>query len=99
MSRLDAIVLRAFCVWTVWVWGTRIGNIWTDDARDLPFKAVHTVLAAVSVAFALAAWRIVTRTRGRGRVAVTEVEGTEVSDTEVEGTEVSDMVESAHESP
>ena len=94
MSRLDAIMLRAFCVWTVWVWGTRIGNIWTDDARDLPFKAVHTLLAVVSVAFAVAAWRIVTRTRGRSAV-----DGTEVDGTEVDGTEVDGMVESAHESP
>ena len=86
MPRLDAIVLRAFCVWTVWVWGTRIWNIWTDDARDLPFKAVHTVLAVVSVAFAVVAWRIVTRNRGRGRATV-------------EGIEVDGVMESAHESP
>ena len=67
------------------------------------------MLAAVSIAFALAAWRIVTRTRGRDKVEGTEVSDTEVSDTEVSGTEVSgtevggtevsDMVESAHESP
>jgi hypothetical protein len=74
LPRLDAIVLRAFCVWTVWVWGTRIWNIWTDDARDVAFKTVHTVLAAVSVAFAVAAWRIVTRNRRR-RGAVMDRDG------------------------
>jgi hypothetical protein len=65
VSHPEALVLRAFCIWTVWVWGTRIWNIWGDDARDLPFKVVHTVLAVVSVAFAVAAWRIVTRVRAR----------------------------------
>ena len=65
MSRLEALVLRAFCVWTAWVWGTRIWNIWGDDARDLSFKAVHTVLAVVSIAFAVVAWRIVSRNRAR----------------------------------
>jgi hypothetical protein len=71
MSRVDAIVLRAFCVWTVSVWGTRIWNIWGDEGRSFSFKAMHTVLAAVSVAFAFAAWRIVSRTRRR-REAVIE---------------------------
>jgi len=62
MSRRDALILRAAAVWTVWVWGTRIWNIWGDD-RGVGFKVVHTVLAVVSVAFAVAIWRIA----GRGR--------------------------------
>jgi hypothetical protein len=70
MSRLDAVVLRAFCVWTVWVWSTRIWNIWGDGGRDFSFKAVHTVLAAVSVVFAVAAWRIVTCNRRRRSAAM-----------------------------
>ena len=61
MSRRDSLVLRAFAVWTVYVWVTRLWNIWRDDARDTPFKVVHSVLAAVSLAFAVAAWRIATR--------------------------------------
>jgi hypothetical protein len=84
MPRIDAIVLRAFCLWTVWVWGTRLWNIWTDDTRDISFKAVHTVLAAVSLGFALATWRIVARGRRR-------LDG-------AEGTGARAMVESAHES-
>lgn len=67
MSRSEALVLRAFCVWTVYVWVTRIWNIWGDDARDFSFKAVHTVLAVVSVGFAVLAWRIVSRNRRRAR--------------------------------
>ena len=62
MNRRDALVLRAFAVWTVYVWVTRIWNVWTDD-RSFGFKAVHTLLAVISVAFAVVAWRIVSRIR------------------------------------
>jgi hypothetical protein len=65
VSHREALIVRAFCVWTVWVWGTRLWNIWRDDTRGLAFKGVHTVLAVVSVAFAVAVWRIVSRVRAR----------------------------------
>lgn len=70
MTRRDAIVLRAFAGWTVYVWVTRMWNIVRDDERGLAFKAVHMVLAVVSVAFAVAAWKIVTRNRSRARVDI-----------------------------
>ncbi len=54
----DRLVLRAFAVWTVWVWATRIWNIVGDDTRSTGFKAVHAVLALVSIAFAVATWLI-----------------------------------------
>ena len=63
VSRRQSVLLYAFCVWTVWVWGTRIWNIWGDDERSAGFKAVHTVLAGVSVAFAVAAWFVVRNLR------------------------------------
>lgn len=63
MSKNHALVVRAFAVWTVFVWGNRIWNIVADDERDLAFKAVHVVLALVSVAFAVATWAIVSRSR------------------------------------
>lgn len=53
------MLLYVFCLWTVWVWGTRIWNIWGDDERSTGFKAVHTVLALVSVGLAVAAWFVV----------------------------------------
>ncbi len=59
----QALVLRAFSGWTIYVWTTRIWNIWRDDARDVPFKAVHSVLALVSVLFAVAALVVVQRNR------------------------------------
>lgn len=58
-------MLRAFAIWTVWVWGTRISNVVGDDSRSFAFKAVHVTLAIVSVAFAVAAWLIVRRVRRR----------------------------------
>jgi hypothetical protein len=39
-------------------------NIWRDD-QSVGFKVVHTVLAVISVAFAVAAWVIVSRVRRR----------------------------------
>lgn len=68
MSRRDAFVLRAFAGWTVYVWGTRMWNIVRDDDRDVAFKAVHMALALVSVAFAVAAWSIVSKNRKRDSV-------------------------------
>jgi hypothetical protein len=65
VSSREALIVRAFCIWTVWVWGTRLWNIWGDESRDLAFKSVHTVLAVVSIAFAVAVWRIVSRQRAR----------------------------------
>lgn len=67
MSRRDAIILRAFAFWTLYVWITRMWNIWRDDARDTAFKVVHSVLAVVSIGFAVAALAIVRRNRSRSR--------------------------------
>lgn len=64
VNRREAIVLRAFAAWTVWVWGTRIWNIVGDD-HSVGFKVVHILLALVSVAFAVACWGIVRRVRER----------------------------------
>ena len=67
MSRTDALILRTAAVWTVFIWVTRIRNILGDDTRSTGFKAVHTVLAIVSVAFAVAIWAVAGRGRRRAR--------------------------------
>lgn len=64
MTKQQANILRAFSLWTVFVWGTRIWNIVNDD-HSMGFKVVHIALAAVSVLFALACWWVVTQNRGR----------------------------------
>ncbi|HEX2258842.1 MAG TPA: hypothetical protein VHJ40_03770 [Actinomycetota bacterium] len=63
MTRLDAVILRAAALWTLWVWGTRIANILGDESRSATFKAVHVALALVSVAFAVAIWVVASRNR------------------------------------
>ncbi len=67
MTRSHRLVLRAFAVWTVYVWGTRIWNIARDDTTSSAFKIVHSVLAVVSVAFAVATWVIVSKVQRKER--------------------------------
>src|SRR5262249_6171987 len=68
MSLRDATLLRAAALWTVFVWATRISNILGDSHRGFGFKAVHVVLAIVSIAFALAIWTVASRNRKRAHV-------------------------------
>lgn len=63
MTRRDALVLRAFAVWTVFIWANRVWNLLGEDDRSAGFKLVHTLLAAVSVAFAVVTWGVVRRVR------------------------------------
>jgi small neutral amino acid transporter SnatA (MarC family) len=67
VSRRDAIILRAAAAWTIFIWVTRIRNILGDETRSTGFKAVHTVLALVSVAFAIAILGVASRNRRRAR--------------------------------
>lgn len=67
MTRAETIILRSAAVWTVFIWGTRIRNILGDETRSTGFKAVHSALAVVSVAFAAAIWVVVSRSRKRDR--------------------------------
>jgi predicted Co/Zn/Cd cation transporter (cation efflux family) len=76
MTKGQANVLRAFAVWTVFVWGTRIKNVFDGD-RGWKFIAVHVALALVSVAFAVACWVIVTRNRGRNAPHIARAEPAE----------------------
>ena len=48
----------------MYVWITRMWNIWRDT-QSVGFKLVHTVLAVISVAFAVAALVVVSRVRRR----------------------------------
>ncbi len=54
--------LRAFAVWTIFVWVTRIRNVFDGD-RGFGFIAVHVGLALVSVLFALGTFAVVRRER------------------------------------
>ncbi len=63
MTRTEFLVLRAAAAWTVFIWTFRMANLLGDEGRSIGFKVVHLALAGVSVAFAVAIWRIATRRR------------------------------------
>jgi hypothetical protein len=65
MSRRAAWVLIGLCAWTLYVWVTRVVIISGQD-ESMGFKVVHGVLAAISIAFGLAAGWIGVRRLRRG---------------------------------
>ena len=64
MKFRSAVFLRAFAVWTIFVWVTRIKNVFDQD-RGFGFVAVHVGLALISVAFAAGTFAIVRRERSQ----------------------------------
>ena len=64
VTRRQAWLIKAWAIWTLYVWGTRLWNIFQDD-HSVAFKAVHSLLALVSVVFAILGWRVVKRVRDR----------------------------------
>jgi hypothetical protein len=58
----QAWLIRIFAIWTLWVWGTRIWNVFDDD-NSVGFVVVHVGLALVSVALAVATLVVVARVR------------------------------------
>jgi hypothetical protein len=54
VSRRAAWVLIALCAWTLYVWITRL-FIMAGQDESAAFKVVHGILAAISIAFGLAA--------------------------------------------
>ena len=67
MTRRQALLLRVFSVWTIFIWVTLIKNIYKDHTpgHGTGFKAVHYTLAVISLALAVSAWRVVSSVRGR----------------------------------
>jgi hypothetical protein len=68
MARRDRLVLRAFSLWSFFVWGVLIRNMLKDQEHGVGFRAVHITLAVISITFAIATWRISSRA-GSGRSA------------------------------
>jgi hypothetical protein len=60
-------LFRAFALWTIWVWGTRVWNVFDGD-NSAGFIVVHVALALVSVGFGVAALVAVSRIRRRGAI-------------------------------
>ena len=63
MARRDVLLLRAASIWTLLIWAVFVKNLVGDDTRSAGFKVVHLVLAAVSMAFAVAIWLVASRSR------------------------------------
>ena len=61
MPRRDFLILRLAAVWIVFTWSVFVRNLLGDETRAVGFKVVHLTLAAVSVSFAVAIWRVATR--------------------------------------
>jgi hypothetical protein len=74
-TRARSTLLLAAAAWTIWVWATRIWNIVGDPAHDAAFKAVHSLLALVSIAFGVAIGVLGLRMRREAREPETETAG------------------------
>lgn len=61
MRKRDIRVIYGAAIWTLYVWITRMWNIWRDTEHDMAFKTVHTVLAVISIGFAVALLQIARR--------------------------------------
>jgi small neutral amino acid transporter SnatA (MarC family) len=73
--RSRSTLLLAAAAWTIWVWATRIWNILGDPAHDAAFKAVHSLLALVSIAFGVALGVVGLRMRREARTPEIETAG------------------------
>jgi hypothetical protein len=66
--------LEVFCGVTVVVWVVRAGQIAFSD-REIGFKVVHVVLGLISIALAVAVWRVVAPVARRRSVERASSEG------------------------
>ena len=62
MTSRQAWLVRIFALWTLWVWGTRIWNVFDGD-NSVGFVVVHVGLALVSVGLAVATLVVIVRVR------------------------------------
>jgi hypothetical protein len=74
-SRTRSTLLLAAAAWTIWVWATRIWNIFGDPAHGAAFKAVHSVLALGSIALGVALGVVGLRMRREARASEIETAG------------------------
>ncbi len=71
MKFKEALVLRAFAAWTVFVWVVFVRNILGQN-HSFGFKAIHVLLALVSVAFAVLCLGVVRQVRRRLKEPATD---------------------------
>ncbi len=61
MKSRSGLLLRLFCLWTLFVFGVLIKNMITDTEHSTAFRLVHSSIGAVSIGFALASWPLAKR--------------------------------------
>jgi len=77
-QRTRANLILAASAWTLYVWITRMWNIARDQSTTFGFKAVHAVIAVISVAFAVVLAVIALRMRREARAPAEEDASTRV---------------------
>jgi hypothetical protein len=71
VTRRQALLFRAFSLWTGYIWVALIWNISHDHTKGqtgIGFKGVHYTLALISLTLAVASWRVVTKVAGKRAV-------------------------------
>jgi len=68
MSSRDRTWLRVTVGWTLFVWLVFTRNIVSDPKHSFGFKAVHAVLAVISIVLAIGVWGVASRGRKREQV-------------------------------
>jgi hypothetical protein len=63
MNRRQALVLRLFAVWTLFVWIVGIKNFVIGGHHSAGFRAIHGALAVISILLAIVAWQVVSQVR------------------------------------
>ena len=63
MPRRDRLILRAFSLWSFFVWGVLIRNMLRDGEHGVGFRVVHITLAVISISLGVATWRVATRAK------------------------------------
>jgi hypothetical protein len=66
VGRAVANLVRVFAGWTLFIWGTRISNLFQETDRTAADKAPDLAVAVAAVVLALSALGAVSRARRRG---------------------------------
>lgn len=61
MTSRSGWLLRGFCLWTFFVFGTLIKNMITDTEHTLGFRVVHSAIGLMSIGLAAAVWPLAKR--------------------------------------
>jgi hypothetical protein len=72
MSRQASLLLRAFAIFTTWVWIVMIRDAIVGSHLSVSFRLIHLAIGIVSVAFSIVTWQIASNARRFTRVVERE---------------------------